>query len=296
MQHKNQFTMSIIGAGRVGSTLAMMFHRKGYSIISVISQKKKSARKLANLVGCKKFSESLSGIHPATKIILIAVPEEDIAGIAKEIAKRSHIDFSNLIVFHTSGSMTSDTLWPLSRKGARTFSLHPIQSFSKASTLATQIARMKNVVYGFEGNNAALPAARQLVKSLCGKLVRIPKEEKILYHMACVFASNYSIALLGAVEELTRRIGGGIKLSHFEPLVRTSIENAFQFAPQMALTGPIARGSTSTVKSHTKELRKVNKPLSLLYQQNGLQALKMAVMRKSLKPKVARQIRQILES
>jgi predicted short-subunit dehydrogenase-like oxidoreductase (DUF2520 family) len=296
MQHKNQFTMSIIGAGRVGSTLAMMFHHKGYNIISVISQKKISARILADLVGCKKFSESLSGIHPATKIILIAVPEEDITGIAKEIAKRSYIDFSNLIVFHTSGSMTSDALLPLSRKGARTFSLHPIQSFSKASTLATQIARMKNVVYGFEGNKAALPAARQLVKALCGKLVRIPKEEKILYHIACVFASNYSVALIDAVDELANRIGGGIKLAHFEPLVRTSIENAFQLTPKMALTGPIMRGSVVTVENHLREFRKAHKSLGSLYQQIGLHALKMAVSRKALKPKIEKQIRQILES
>ncbi|MGD0037431.1 MAG: DUF2520 domain-containing protein [Bacteroidota bacterium] len=295
MRNKVQFLISIVGAGKVGTTLAMLFHHAGYRIVSVISQKRNSARKLARLVKCKNYSDSLSDIHSATRIILIAVPEEYIFGIAKEITKHSNLNFSKLAVFHTSGSLTSDALKPLYMKGAVTFSLHPIQSFSKASTLAHQMARMKSIFYGFQGNKTALSLAHQLVKDLHGKLVKIPKEEKILYHITCVFASNYSTVLLGVVDELTKRIGGGIKLASFEPLVKTSIENAFQQTPKMALTGPIARGSSETIENHLYKLRKADKSLSLLYQQIGLQALKMATMKKSLKPKVAKQIQQILE-
>ncbi len=296
MRNKDQFTISIVGAGKVGTTFALLFRRAGYHVVSIISRKKNSAKKLARIVRCRSFSDSLSDIHSATRIIVIAVPEEYIFDIAKEITKRSNLDFSKLAVFHTSGSLTSDALEPLHMKGAMTFSLHPIQSFSKVSTLAHQLARMKDVVYGFEGNKTALLLARQLVKDLHGKLVQIPKEEKILYHIACVFASNYSTVLLGTVDELVKRIGSGIKLAHFEPLVKTSIENAFQLTPKMALTGPIARGSSVTIENHLRELRKADKPLALLYQQIGMQALKMAITRKFLEPNVAKQIRQILES
>lgn len=296
MRYKDRDTISIIGAGKVGSTLAMLFYRAGYRIVSVVSQKKNSAMRLARLAGCKKYSNSLSDIHLATRIILIAVPEENISEIVKKITKHRHLDFSKLVVFHTSGLLTSDVLLPLQMKGAMTFSLHPLQSFSKASTLECQMTQMKNVIYGFEGKKTSLPLARQLVKDLCGKLVRIPKEEKILYHIACVFASNYSIVLIGVVDDLVKRIGSGIKLAHFKPIVKTSIENAFELTPKMALTGPIARGSSSTVENHLHELRKIDKPLSLLYQHIGLQALKIVVMRKSINPKIAKQIRQILES
>ena len=296
MRDKNQYTISVVGAGKVGSTLAMLFYHAGYRIVSVISQKKNSAKKLARLVRCETYSDSLSEIHSATRIILIAVPEEYISEIAKTIARHPYLDFSKLAVFHTSGSLTSDALLPLMREGVTAFSLHPIQSFSKASDLDYQVVRMKNVVYGFEGYTTALPLARRLVKSLCGRLIQIPKEEKILYHIACVFASNYSIALLGTVEELAKRIDGNIKLSHFEPLVKTSIENAFHVTPTMALTGPIVRGSTSTIENHVNELRKTDKTLAFLYQQIGLQALKMAIKRKSIQPNVARHIRQIFLS
>ena len=296
MLHKNQTAMSVIGAGRVGSTLAMLSYRAGYRIASVISHKKNSARILACLVKCKIYSNSLFDIHPATRIILIAVPEDDILGIAKEISKLAHIDCSKLTVFHTSGSLTSDALLPLRLKGAITFSLHPNQTFSQISTLAHQLAQMQKVTYGFEGDKETIPFARRLVKDFYGNIVIISKEEKILYHIACVFASNYSVALLGAIDDLVKYIGGGITLEHFKPIVRTSIENAFEQTPKMALTGPIARGSSKVIAHHLLELRKTDKPMALLYQQIGLQALKMAEMGKSITPKVAKQIRHILES
>jgi predicted short-subunit dehydrogenase-like oxidoreductase (DUF2520 family) len=155
---------------------------------------------------------------------------------------------------------------------------------------------MWNVVYGFEGDKTALPVARQVVKALGGKLVQIPKEEKILYHIAGVIASNYSVALLGAVDDIIKRMDGGIELAHFKPIVRTSIENAFQQSPAQALTGPIARGSFTTVERHVHELQKTNRLLAGIYRQVGLQALKMAIERKSIQPKIAKHLRQILES
>jgi predicted short-subunit dehydrogenase-like oxidoreductase (DUF2520 family) len=36
----------------------------------------------------------------------------------------------------------------------------------------------------------------------------------------------------------------------FEPLVRASVDNAFRFKPEGALTGPIARGDLATVQAH----------------------------------------------
>jgi predicted short-subunit dehydrogenase-like oxidoreductase (DUF2520 family) len=296
MRTKNRYTMSIVGAGRVGSTLAVLFSRAGYHIVSVVSQKINSARNLARIVNCQKYSDSLSDIHPTTQIILLAVPEEYISEIADALARNPSLDFQKLAVFHTSGSLTSESLTPLMRKGATAFSLHPIQSFSKASKLDHQLVLMKNVVYGFEGPKTALPLARRFVTALHGKLVQIPKEEKILYHCACVFASNYSMAVLGIVDALANRIDGDINLSHFEPLVRTSIENAFRLTPAAALTGPIVRGSISTLENHVNELRKTDTTLALLYQQIGLRALKMAVKRKSIKPHVAGHIRHIFES
>jgi predicted short-subunit dehydrogenase-like oxidoreductase (DUF2520 family) len=291
----DRLTISIIGAGKVGSTLAVLLHRAGYPIVSVVSRKKNSAGKLARLVKCRMYSNVLSDVSPATRVIIIAVPEESIAAIAKELAGQELLNFRSLTVFHTSGSLTSDALVPFQRKGAMIFSLHPIQTFPTSISLVRQIRRMRGVVYGFEGRGAALPVARQLVHALGGTMARIPKEEKILYHVASVIASNYSVAMLGAVNDIIRQMHAGIKLAHFEPLVTTSIENAFQCSPVRALTGPIARGSVATIEQHVATLRKSNVPLAKLYSQAGLQALTMAIEGKLVQPAIAKQIRRVLE-
>ena len=155
---------------------------------------------------------------------------------------------------------------------------------------------MPDILYGFEGEKAPLPLARQLVKAVRGTIVQIPKEEKILYHIASVLASNYSVALLGAVDDVLQHMGSGIRLKHFKPLVKTSIENAFQRSRGSAVTGPMARGSSITVERHMRELQRRDRTLAGVYRHLGLLALKMAVRRKSLPPKTAKKIRQILES
>ncbi|RPI03031.1 MAG: DUF2520 domain-containing protein [Ignavibacteriae bacterium] len=293
---ENSTAISIIGAGKVGSTLALLLHRAGYRIVSVISRRKSSAKKLARLVGCRNYSDSISDIAPAAGIIQIAAPDDELSTIAEELAGCPSLDFSAVAAFHTSGSLTSDELLPLKRKEATTFSLHPIQTFSKSSTLSRQAAMMKNGFYGFEGPSAGLKIARRLVRALNGSLVRIPKEEKILYHIACVFASNYLTSLLGTVEDLAVRVGGDLRLSHFKPLVRTSMENAFLQSPAMALTGPVARGSSRIVELHLDVLQKTDKQIAELYRQIGLKSLSLAAAGKSLSPHAVKKLKRMLES
>jgi predicted short-subunit dehydrogenase-like oxidoreductase (DUF2520 family) len=155
---------------------------------------------------------------------------------------------------------------------------------------------MTKIPYGFEGDRTALQTAQRIVKTLGGEFLRIPKEEKILYHIACVLASNYSVALLWVAAKLVKQIGGNIELRHLEPLVRTSIENAFLKSPAKALTGPIARGSVATVQNHINELKKKNKALLEVYQSLGMQALELTGAQKLLKPTTIRQLRKILKT
>lgn len=285
--------VSIVGAGRVGTTLAVLLYRAGYPIGSIISRKRSSARQLAHLVGCKYYSNSLSQVSSSTRILLIATPEESVLKIAKELAHQSNLEFQSLSVFHTSGMLTSDALLPLRKKGARVFSLHPIQTFPKRMNLTHQLRRMQNVCYGYEGSQTTWRQAQYIVKAFGGEIIRIPKEKKILYHIACVVASNYSVALLGMVEELLGFVGGTIRLRHLSSLIEASIENAIHLTPKKALTGPIVRGSVVTIKNHIDELLKTDKRLAALYVQFGKQALHLVVSHRMLHSKTKQELKSI---
>ncbi|MBI3579093.1 MAG: DUF2520 domain-containing protein [Ignavibacteriales bacterium] len=273
--------MSIIGAGKVGTTLAALFHRNGCNIASVISLHSATAKRCARLVGCSTYSNTVADISPLTRFILIAVPEEHIQQVAQRLSKIRALDFSRLYVAHTSGVLSSDALKPLAAVGAKTFSLHPIQSFPRNISLAKQQQLMNGISYGFEGQSIHIAFARRIVRALKGRFLVVPKEGKILYHIACVVASNYVVSVLGALEELAKGLKFSKGLKPFEKLMSSSMENALRDGAVKALTGPIARGSVETLQLHLKELSR-NKKLKTLYRSLGLYTLELARKQRKL--------------
>ncbi|MBM4160109.1 MAG: DUF2520 domain-containing protein [Ignavibacteria bacterium] len=248
--------VSIIGAGRVGTALAVLFHRCGFRVVSVISRRRRHAKRCALLVKCLTFSTRAADISPDTELLVIAVPDEQIRIVARAASVQAKLDFHNVTVFHTSGPLTSDELDPLRRKGALSFSLHPAQSFPKEVPLESQIKSLRGISYGIEGTARAIRFGRRLATKLGGSVVVVPKKEKILYHLACVLASNYPVALLSAVEEVVTPFIRPPRLRHFERLIETSIRNAFQHSPRRALTGPIVRGSRRIIEAHLRALHR----------------------------------------
>ena len=78
----------------------------------------------------------------------------------------------------------------------------------------------------------------------------------MLYHIAAVFGSNYFATLLSVVEELGMRIRMPRKkmITVLEPLILQTLANVKNTSAAAALTGPIARGDSGTVRKHRKEL------------------------------------------
>jgi predicted short-subunit dehydrogenase-like oxidoreductase (DUF2520 family) len=292
---QNKATITIVGAGVVGTTLALLLRKAHFSIVSVISRKKTTARQLAQLVHCKNFSNDVAEIHPDTKILLLTVSDSSIAKVAAQISQNPKLDFKSFIVCHTSGSLTSDELCTLQLKGAEVFSMHPIQTFPKGITASRQLQRMKGIWYGIEGNSKAIRCAKNLVRVLGGNAIIIPKEEKILYHIACVLASNYTVALLGAVEKLLQNTTLPLSLRQLQPLVTASVENAINIGARRALTGPVARGDELLIRKHAAALQRFDKNILKLYQTLGLQALEMAVEDKKVSTRAAQQIKKLLQ-
>ncbi|MBI3586807.1 MAG: DUF2520 domain-containing protein [Ignavibacteriales bacterium] len=285
--------ISIIGAGKVGTSLAVLLHRNGYNITSVISLHRSSAKRCARLVGCSKHSNNIADIAPISRFILIAVPEEKIQEVAQRLSTLRGIDFSRLYVAHTSGVLDSKALKPLTTAGAKTFSLHPIQSFPRSISLAKQLQMLNGIPYGFEGSSKSISFARRIVRALNGRFLVVPKEKKILYHIACVVASNYMVSILGALEEVTGSLKFSQGLKPFKKLILASIENALRDGAARALTGPIVRGSRGTIKLHLNELSG-NKKLRTLYRSLGLYTLELARKQRKLTPAQQQTLKKIL--
>lgn len=281
----------MIGAGSVGTALAFLLQRSGSTIDAVISRSKRSAQRCGKIVGCRLCSDTIADIPTSSDLVVVAVPDRALPSVAESIARLKNLDFRHLAVCHTSGFVTSDVLSPIAVRGAKVFSFHPIQTFPKEKPLKEQVTSMKRISYGIEGSDRSLNIARQLSHMLDGKYLVVPKEAKILYHCACVFASNYSVALLGAIEAIAKECRWK-DLQPFKRLIETSIENGLGSGAAESLTGPIVRGDVETVKQHLLALP--NDELRGLYKALGIMSLGLAEKSGGLAPGQSSGIREAL--
>ncbi len=278
-----KFNISVVGAGRVGSAMSYLLFEKGSTVLSIVDANKKAARKLANSVKCKQASTDVSDIHPKTQIIIITTPDDQIANTAQKISSIKNLHFKKLTVIHTSGVHTSDILSPLAKKGASVLSFHPIQTFPANKSIQELRKNLEGIYFGIEGNKKTNQISKQLVKIFRGKLVHISKKDKSLYHVACVFASNYIVTALNALSEATEKL----KLKDswmdvFAPLINTSLKNVFTSLPLAALTGPIERGDIKTIESHLKILAEVAPHLITYYMSMGIETARLARQKRTI--------------
>jgi len=244
--------VTIIGAGPVGTALAIALKGKKYPLRLVLSKRGKSADVLGRRLhapSARLQSAKLSGVEG---IIFIAVPDDEIKNVVQFLSRRFE-DFSRSIVFHTSGALSSELLSRLKRKGASVGSFHPLQTFPKNGVGS---GRLKNIWIGIEGDSTSLRAAKRIIRDLDALPIFLSPGQKTLYHIAAVFGSNYFVTLLSVIEELGRRIHMPRRkmIAMLEPLILQSLMNVKNTSAAAALTGPIARGDFGTLRKHRKEL------------------------------------------
>jgi predicted short-subunit dehydrogenase-like oxidoreductase (DUF2520 family) len=266
-------TFSIIGTGRLGTSLALALSKKGWTIRSLADKSLSAAKESQKIIGAGKATADWLGAAADASVLFLCIPDEEMEAAAARLA-RSGLEWSGKVVFQTSGLLSSSTLKPLKRRGASIASFHPIQSFSSKKTPA---GRFKDIYYGLEGDARALSIAKKIVRHLGGRTLLIRPQHKPLYHAACSMASNLLVPLFDLSCELLHAAGiKGRKAGQvLFPLVEGTLQNVKHLDVKTALTGPIARGDEQTVKRHMRALRKFPEARRA-YQILGGRALQLA--------------------
>jgi len=287
---QKRYNISIIGAGKVGTVLGKALSKRGHRIVSVISTSLYSAQRCAEFIGCSVASSDLRDLSPESEIILIATPDGVMHTVAKELAAIQHLRWNALTVMHTSGVLTTKVLLPLKEKGAKTVSVHPMQTFPDVESALESI---KGIYFGVEGDHhEAVEIAKTLVSDLEGYFIIIPQESKTLYHVAGVFASNYLVTLINLIGEVFSNVGLPRKnfFDVIEPLLENTLRNIKRTSPSDALTGPIERGDLETVQMHLEELSRRLPYLVPFYTVMGLETVRVALRKGSISEKQATQL------
>jgi len=284
--------ISIIGAGRLGTSLGYALSKKGYRIKALSCRTLSSAKESRQIIG--KGIASTDNVQTARvgELVFLCLPDEEIAKVTSVLAG-SDINWSKKFVFHCSGLIPSEVLKPLKSKGALTASLHPIQSFSQKKTEPTHF---ENIYFGLEGYSEALALSQKIVKQLGGHPLILQAKDKALYHAACSTASNFFVVLLDMAVFLLQQIGLQEEkaLQMLLPLVKGTLHNVKKFDIRASLTGPVIRGDQKSIQKHLDALRNFS-PYYETYKRLTAQALEMAKREKELSPQKIKALENLLE-
>jgi predicted short-subunit dehydrogenase-like oxidoreductase (DUF2520 family) len=108
-------SICIVGPGRLGSALAINLSRAGWKVERLLVRKggtkSRKVARLARQVGARVagLGESPAG----SGLVWITVPDDAIAAVAKELAALQ--TWRGVMVFHSSGALSSDELQPCIR-------------------------------------------------------------------------------------------------------------------------------------------------------------------------------------
>lgn len=245
-------TISIVGAGRVGRTLAHRLRNLGWRIGAVVTQSHKTSNAAVRAIGGGIPHANLRPEVLDADIILICTPDGALATAAKALAKFSASNFRGKVILHTSGALDRSVLAPLARRGASTGSLHPMQTFTGRGA-----PRLEGVIFAVEGDRAAHSAAQKIARSLGGVPVTIHGASKPAYHAAGALVAGHGLALAEAATLTLTRLGFSRRraLEALLPLIRQMLDNYERLGPHAAWTGPVSRGDYATVAKHAAALR-----------------------------------------
>ena len=209
-------SIRVIGAGRVGSAVLARLRERGVDI---------------------------AGRRTAADLVLLCVPDRAIADVARTLPLGPW-------VAHVSGATPLAALDPHERR----FSLHPLQTFTRARG-PEQLDGAWAAVTAEDDDARAV--ARELAALLGLRPFDLPDEGRALYHAGAAFASSYLVTLYRAAASLLERVGAPPEA--LVPLMRRTIDNGFQ------PTGPMVRGDHETLDAHVRALHADAPALAHLY-------------------------------
>lgn len=240
--------IGIIGCGRVGASIGAAWRQAGHAIIGVSATSTASLERAEDMLPGVPILDP-DAITERAELVLIAVPDDEIAPLVTGLADLGHIHAGQILV-HCSGRYGTDVLDAGTRLGALPIALHPSLTFTGTDV---DLSRLRQATIAVTAPAPIRPVGEALVVELGAEPIDIAEADRPLYHAAITHASNHSITILAEAMELLTEAGVADPSAVLHTLVDASVANTMQNGPK-ALTGPISRGDVGTVEAHLAAL------------------------------------------
>jgi predicted short-subunit dehydrogenase-like oxidoreductase (DUF2520 family) len=156
-------------------------------------------------------------------------------------------------VVHLSGSLPLAALAAAAAGGRPTGSFHPFQSFP----VQRSPSAFAGSLVGVDSADPALLARLEgLARDIGARPRRVPDDQRAIYHVAAVLASNLLLGLIATAATVLESMDWSRQdaLAALLPLLSGVVENIGAEGLEGALIGPIRRGDPGTVRRHLAEL------------------------------------------
>ena len=306
MKQSIKKSIGIIGAGRLGTTLAAVISKEkisGIELVAISSKNNDSLVRAQDIIGTFKdnliFTNDNNKCAAKADCIFICTPDDIIENVCKSIVESNPGDIKSKLFIHFSGAKTLEVLSSASGAGAHTASIHPIKSFASINdSIDTLPGTIYGVTYPVKPHSESRKFIDYFVLSMGGTIIEVEDEKKSIYHAAACVASNYLVTLVNYAVSIHESIG--IKkedsLRALSGLIDGTIANIKKLGPRQALTGPIARGDTGTVEEHLANFSKYLGPdRDLVYSIMGYETAKLACENGWIKKPVLEEFRKIFK-
>jgi len=215
--------------------MATRLHNQGWTIASIIARNGETGKALANQVK-SSYSEDIKTIDVRVNVILLAVGDDDIAGVSRALPS------SKALVLHCSGSTPLSAL-------AQKFRgvIWPLRSIAQGQKLSWSDL---NIVIEADTDIAQVRCL-DLIDALGAKAVQMNSKERQRAHLVAVILNNFSNHLLHMADILCAEQGMDRRI--FQDLMAHTLD--YKGPALESQTGPAARGDQKTITKQLKALK-----------------------------------------
>ncbi len=242
------FTVSVVGAGRVGAVLAAALRAAGHDVVAAAGESDASRRRIQDLLPGVPVAKPTDAAK-ACDLLLLTVPDDTLSNVVSMLSASGAIHAGQIVV-HTSGRHGLAVLEPARAAGARTIALHPAMTFTGTEI---DLPRLSGCVFGVTADDADHELTESLVADLGGRAMWVPEERRTLYHAGLAHGANHLVTLVTEAMEILSAAGADDPAATLRPLLTAALDNALEQG-DAALTGPIVRGDVETVRAHVDDL------------------------------------------
>jgi predicted short-subunit dehydrogenase-like oxidoreductase (DUF2520 family) len=227
-------SVSIIGPGNWGSSLAHALHGAGVALPEVIGP------------------ATLNRAHLQADILWLCVPDAAIAPVTRRLVRRAGArGLQGQMVVHSSGALSSEVLQAAATAGASVASVHPLMSFPSRTPVPLQ-----GVPFGVEADAAGRRVLYALIRRIGGHPFPVRGESKALYHAVGMLSSPLLVSHLAAAQEAATLAGFSARQARqlIQPIAQATLDNFVLRGTGKSFSGPIARGDVKTIRLHLRAL------------------------------------------